>query len=402
MLRRCELNVERRQATHQLRCVSNAPAGPGTLDFFEADLDRQLCQDALDNERAALARADEAEEQVHMLQRLLSRVMQDNPSNQSPEMSAAIEAMLRRPATADLEALAEALDKCNEATAATAVAASASAEVPKQAPVAAEVPPQAEVAKHALQLAPVATEVPPQAEVPKQALHDAPVAPEVPPQAEVPKQAPQHAPVAPEVPPQAEVPKQAMPVATEVPQGIAEVPKQALPVVTEVSHGIAEVPKQAPVAAEVPYDAAKAPQHKSSKLSAPAPELKFGYVTREGMAALFGPKCPASSVATAATTPAAPKAAATPAATTAPAQNQATAGIGIHPEAAATPATPKSSAAEAPAATTAPTQNHATAAIHPEAASTATSHNKEAHAAYMRYYRSIRPSAIYHSEPQLV
>ena len=91
----------------------------------------------------------------------------------------------------------------------------------------------------------------------------------------------------------------------------------------------------------------KSPQHKSVKPSMPALELKFGYVTRESMAALFGPKCPANSVATAATSPAAPKAAATPAATIAPAQNQATAGIGIHPEAAATPATPKATAAAA-------------------------------------------------------
>ena len=69
-----------------------------------------------------------------MLQRLFSRVMQNNPINQCPGMSAATQAMLRRPATAHLEAGAEALDEGNAAAAAMAAAASANtAEAPKQA-----------------------------------------------------------------------------------------------------------------------------------------------------------------------------------------------------------------------------------------------------------------------------
>ena len=79
------------------------------MDPFEQDMERQLYQDALDGEREALRRADEAEEQAQKLQAMLSSIlaqMSPNQSQDSHEQTAnMIQTMLRRPGTIELEAV---------------------------------------------------------------------------------------------------------------------------------------------------------------------------------------------------------------------------------------------------------------------------------------------------------
>ena len=73
------------------------------------DVEAQLFQQMADGEREAVARAQEAEERSLRLERLLSRVLQQNPGSQDSRQAEMIQSMLRRPGTEDLEALSELL-----------------------------------------------------------------------------------------------------------------------------------------------------------------------------------------------------------------------------------------------------------------------------------------------------
>ena len=78
-------------------------------DTVEQDLERHLYQQALDGEQEALRRAEEAENQTKQLQAILSGIVaQMSPGNNDEshkETADAIQTMLRRPGTVELEAL---------------------------------------------------------------------------------------------------------------------------------------------------------------------------------------------------------------------------------------------------------------------------------------------------------
>ena len=392
-------------ASAEIRMEPSDKAGmhDDQLANVEADMERQLFQDALDAEQAAIARAEEAEQKTAMLSRLLSRVMQENPSSLHAGMAPAIRAMLRRPATADLEALTQAMDE-HAALAASQPAPASAADATAPAHMQAGAPGQdtAEVPQRT-------TEVPKQAVTPGQdnkvevsqrtAVHEQAVAPVPDNKIEVPQRTTVHEQaVAPgpdnkiEVPQRTTVHEQAV---APGPDNKIEVPQR-----TTVAPAPAPAGTAGPAAVKQEYTTDRPRSVKADAQKAAVAEPKFGYVTKEGMTALFGQKSAAAATAFPAATAAAHDqakagtgnhlAAATTGATAvpataAPAHDQARAGTGNHLEAATTHAT------AAPAVATAPEQTQAKPGE--AAAATTTNHDKEAHNAYMRYYRSIRSSS---------
>ena len=75
------------------------------MDGVQEELEREVFQQALDNEKDAIARADEAEARANYLQGLLNGILAQAHGNDQATADQ-IHNMLRRPGTADLSALA--------------------------------------------------------------------------------------------------------------------------------------------------------------------------------------------------------------------------------------------------------------------------------------------------------
>ena len=109
----CTAKVEQQGASHvaSAKAEVNATIAPAEGQDVQDDLDREFLQQAMDAERSAITRAEEAEARATYLQGLLRSILATNAEANEPATAEQIHNMLRRPGTADLaEALrAEAL-----------------------------------------------------------------------------------------------------------------------------------------------------------------------------------------------------------------------------------------------------------------------------------------------------